>query len=223
MKRFTIFLCLISATLGFISCNDAETYAEKREKEDAAIAKFLAGGTEISKLYCNNKPISVISETDFNNRGNVTDTTKNEYVLFESTGVYMQIVRKGCGEVIKSGETANVLCRFVEANLLGDSIQLANIIAETHHLYDKMTVTNSYGTFTGTFDQTYSVMAQRYSSTSVPGGWLVPLRYVKIGRQSARDEEIAKVKLIVPSAQGQYLASMNTYPCFYELTFERGL
>lgn len=140
MKRFTIFLCLISATLGFIACNDAETYAEKREKEDAAIAKFLAGGTEISKLYCNNKPISVISETDFNNRGNVTDTTKNEYVLFESTGVYMQIVRKGCGEVIKSGETANVLCRFVEANLLGDSIQLANIIAETHHLYDKSTL-----------------------------------------------------------------------------------
>lgn len=223
MKRFTVFFCILCVALSFIACNDYETYAEKREKEDAAIAKFLAGGTEMSKRFCNNKEVAVISETDFENRGYVTDANKNEYVLFESTGVYMQIVRNGCGEAIKSGETATVLCRFIEANLLSDSLQLSNLTTSTHFLFDKMTVTNSYGTFTGMFDSTYSVMNGAYGSTSVPGGWLVPLRYIKIGRQSTPDEEIAKVRLIVPSAQGQSYASMNTYPCFYEITYERGL
>lgn len=223
MKKLTIFLMFISVAMAFISCNDTETYAEKREKEDAAIAKFLSGGTAMSKYFCNNKPVTSISETDFEQRGYVTDTTKNEFVLFESSGVYMQIVRKGCGEPIKQGETAEVLCRFVEANLLTDSLQLSNQTTTSHFLYDKMTVLNNYNTFTAVFDQTYSVMNQAYQSTSVPGGWLVPLRYINIGRQSTPDEEIAKVKLIVPSAQGQSSASMQTYPCFYELTFERGL
>lgn len=223
MKRFTLFLCILSAAMSFVACNDTETYAEKREKEDAAISKFITGGTEMSKMFCNNKPVTVISETDFEKRGYVTDTTKNEYVLFESTGVYMQIVRKGCGESIKSGETASVLCRFAEANLLGDSIQLTNTTTATHYIFDKMTVTNTLNTFTGSFDPVYSIMAQAYSSTSVPGGWLVPLRYIKVGRQSTPDEEIAKVKIVVPSGQGHYYASMNTYPCFYEITYQRGL
>ncbi len=209
--------------VGFVACNDYETYAEKREKEDAAISLFLKGGTEMSKRFCNGKPVSVLSETDFEKKGFVTDTTKNEYVLFESTGIYMQIVRKGCGEIIKEGETTSVLCRFTEANLLTDSIQLSNISVSTHYLYDKMTVNNSSGTFSGIFDSTYSLMASVYSSTSVPGGWLVPFRYIKVGRQSKPDEDIAKVKLVVPSAQGQSNASMNTYPCFYEITYQRGL
>lgn len=223
MKKLTIFLMFISAALAFTSCNDTETYAEKREKEDAAIAKFLLGGTAMSKYFCNNKPVTAISETDFEQRGYVTDTTKNEFVLFESTGVYMQIVRKGCGEQIKQGETTSVLCRFVEANLLTDSLQLSNQTTTSHFLYEKMTVTNNSNSFTGVFDATYSMMNQVYGSTSVPGGWLVPFRYIKVGRQSTPDEEIAKVKLIVPSSQGQSYASMQTYPCFYELTYQRGL
>lgn len=223
MKNIRILLGLLIAAFVFVACNDTETYAEKREKEDAAISKFLTGGTAVSNRFCGGKPVSVISESDFESRGCVTDTLKNEYVLFESTGVYMQIMRKGCGELIKSGETTNVLCRFVEANLLGDSLQLSNLTTGTHFLFDKMTVTNNYGTYTGMFDATYSVMATSYSSTSVPGGWLVPFRYVKVGRQSKPDEEIAKVRLIVPSAQGQSSASMSTYPCFYEVTYERGI
>ena len=38
----------------------------------------------------------------------------------------MQIVEKGTGEVIKKGETATVLCRFTERNLLRDTVQLSN-------------------------------------------------------------------------------------------------
>lgn len=223
MKKIFIVLCTILAAFEFAACSDYETYAEKREKENAAISQFLTGKTNIAKRFGNGNPISVLSEKDFESRGYKTDTTKNEYVLFESTGVYMQIVRPGCGEVIKQGETTNVLCRFVEANLLTDSLQLTNETTAAHFMYDKMTVSNSYGTFTGIFDNTYSVMVSAYQSTSVPGGWLVPLRYIKLGRQSTPDEEIAKVRLVVPSAQGQSNASMNTYPCFYEITYERGL
>lgn len=223
MKKILIFLFAILAAAEFISCSKTETYAEKRKKEDAAISQFLTGKTQMGKLFAHGEPISVLSEEDFENNGFKTDTTKNEYVLFESTGVYMQIVRPGCGETIKQGETTSVLCRFVEANLLSDSLQLTNMTTSTHYLYDKMTVSNSYGTLTGIFDNTYSVMNQVYQSTSVPGGWLVPLQYIKLGRQSSADVEIAKVRVVVPSSQGQSNASMNTYPCFYEITYERGL
>lgn len=220
MKKIFLLISFIATMLAFVACDDTVTYAEKREKEDAAISKFLSGDTEMSKYFCNSKAVTVVSETDFEKRGYVTNVDKNEYVLFESTGVYMQIIRQGCGEIIPQGKTRNVICRFVEANLLSDSIQLSNTITSTHYLYDKMTVTNNSGTYTAMFDNVYSLMCQSYGSTSVPGGWLIPLRYVKVGRQSTPDEEIAKVRLIVPSAQGQSNASMYTYPCFYELTFE---
>lgn len=223
MRRFLLFFSILSVVAGFIACDDYETYAEKRDKENAAISQFLTGSTGMGKYFFNSRPISPISETEFENRGYVTDTLKNEYVLFESSGVYMQICRKGCGEIIKSGETTTVLCRFVEANLLTDSLILSNMTTGSHFIYDKMTVTNSSGSFTGTFDNTYSIMNSAYGSTSVPGGWLVPLRFIKIGRQSSPDEEIAKVRLIVPSSQGQQNASMNTYPCFYEITYQRGI
>lgn len=206
---------------GVYSCSNTETYAEKRDKENAAISQFISRNLETSKKLFS-IPISVISETDFEAAGCKTDTVKNEFVLFESTGVYMQIMRQGCGEKIKSGETANILCRFKEYNLLTDSLQLSNEFFSTNYYTDKMSVTNLYGTFTGSFDSAWSVMARQYTSTSVPGGWLVPLRYINVGRQSKPGEEIAKVRIIVPSAQGQYLASANVYPCFYELTYQRG-
>lgn len=221
MKKLLLFLSLVMLMSGFYSCSDTETYAEKRDKENAAISQFLSRNLETSKLLFR-QPVSVISETDFERAGFKTDTMKNEFVLFESSGVYMQIMRQGCGEKIKSGETANVLCRFKEYNLLIDSLQLTNELFSTNYYTDKMSVTNYYGTFTGSFDQAWSLMAYRYSSTSVPAGWLVPLRYVNVGRQSKPDEEIAKVRIIVPSAQGQYSASTTVYPCFYELTYQRG-
>jgi len=35
-------------------------------------------------------------------------------------------------------------------------------------------------------------------------------------------EGVAKVRLIVPSAQGTAIASGAVYPCLYELTYQRG-
>lgn len=221
-KTLTIFSLFVAAVFLF-SCNDYETYAEKREKEDASISQFLVLNTEVAKKLMS-KPISVISEKDFEKAGNKTDTAKNEYVLFESTGVYMQIIDEGCGKKIESGETATVLCRFNEYNILGDSLQHSNIYSTYNLNPDKMTVINSYGTFTGIFNsKSESLMALRYDNTSVPGGWLVPLRYIKVGRPANENENLAKVRLVVPSSQGQAEASSNTYPCFYEITYQRGL
>lgn len=85
-----------------------------------------------------------------------------------------------------------------------------------------MTVKNTSGTFSGTFDKESSLMYNTYSSTAVPSGWLVPLTYIKLGRPASETDEIAKVKLIVPHSMGQSNASQNVYPCMYEITYQQG-
>lgn len=222
MKKILSTLCFFAAcAIVFCSCSNTETYADKRKKEDAAISQFISRDLEISKTLMS-QPISVISETDFEKAGYSTDTTKNQYVLFETSGVYMQIINKGCGSKIESGDKTNVLVRFDEYNILGDSLQMSDVNPRSAYTFnpDKMMVLNSYGTFTGIFTGN-SYMTSVYGSTSVPSGWLIPLRYVNIGRPANENESLAKVRVIVPSAQGQSEASSYTYPCFYELTYER--
>lgn len=193
------------------ACNDSETYAEKKTRERNAIGKYIADSA-----------VTVISEAQFKANGYKTDVSKNEFVLFESNGVYMQIVRQGCGEKLKDGETAYVLCRFTERNLLTDSVQLTNDILYWSAIPDRMSVTNTSGTFTASFDTNMSVMYQAYGSASVPGGWLVPFTYIDLGRPETADQEIAKVRLIVPAAQGQTYATQTVYPCLYDITYKRG-
>ncbi len=200
------------AVIAFASCSDTETYADQKKKERSAINRYIA-----------NQKINVISESQFNAQNCTTDTTKNEYVLFESSGVYMQIQREGCGEKLKDGESATVLCRFNEYNLLesDSTLQCTNITAYTWCV-DKMTVKNTSGTFTASFDTSSSVMYNTYGSAAVPAGWLVPLTYIKLGRYTSADSEIAKVRIIVPHTKGQAYASQNVYPCMYEITYQRG-
>ncbi len=195
----------------FASCNDNETYADQKKRERSAINKFIADSA-----------VNVISEANFFSQDSMTDVSKNEYVLFESSGVYMQIIRKGSGQKLKDGETANVLVRFSEYNMLTDSLQLTNDILYYSSIVDKMTVKNTSGTFTASFISGKSLMENVYGSTSVPSGWLVPLSYVNLCYPSEVTDEIAKVKLIVPSSQGQSYASQSVYPCLYTLTFQRG-
>ncbi len=57
---------------------------DQLERETEAINSFIV-----------KKRINVISEEQFAKQGNTTDATKNQYVLFPNTGVYMQIVEKG--------------------------------------------------------------------------------------------------------------------------------
>lgn len=204
---FIAFLALVSA----VSCDDTETYAEQKDRERAAINKYIVDSA-----------INVITETEFKEQGYKTDLSKNQFVLMKNSGVYMQIVREGCGEKIKEGETATVLCRFTEKNMLTDSLQLTNDNLSFATTVDKMSVTNSSGSFTASFIAGSSVMYTFYGSASVPSGWLVPLTYIKVGRPENAGEEIAKVNLIVPHTQGHQYASSGVYPCYYTITYQRG-
>ena len=213
MRKLTYLLIVFVGIALFDACNHTETYAEQKDKERAAINQYIADSA-----------VNVISETKFFQQDSTTDVSKNEFVLFESSGVYMQIVRKGCGEKLKDGETATVLCRFTERNLKkgADSIQLTNQVLAYSSICDKMSVKNTSGTFTASFLNGESLMYSVYQSASVPSGWLVPLSYINIGRPTKDGEEIAKVRLIVPHTQGHSYASQSVYPCLYDITYERG-
>lgn len=211
MKKilYTLILAIISVS-ALTSCDNTETYAEQKEREMGAINDYII-----------KHGIKVISENDFHANGDKTDLSRNEYVLFNSTGVYMQIIEQGCGEKLKNGESAEVLCRFKEYNVNGDSLQLTNMgILSDATLCDIMTVKNTTGTFNATFIK--GRMMNCYGSSQVPGGWLVPLTYINLGRPQTEDEEIAHVRIIVPHDQGQAYATTSVYACEYDITYMRG-
>lgn len=203
-KTFYAVLAAI-AMLTFASCDDYETYGEKKEKEQDAISSYIS-----------EEGISVISEDRFHLQGDSTSVEKNEFVYMDNSGVYMQIVRRGCGSELEEGKQVNVLCRYTEYNILDRIMQTRNDYEP--RTYDKMSVTRNGATYTASFVS--GVMYSTYGS-SVPTGWLVPFAYINIGRQDKPDDEIAMVKLIVPHSQGQSYASSNVYPCFYVITYQR--
>ena len=111
----------IAALFSFAACNDTETYKDLRDRELDSISSFLR-----------HENVKVISEEEFKSRWEkkqkdnsvvLTDTSKNnnEYVLFNSNGIYMQVLEMGCGDYIKMGETTEdnrftlEICRCVGA------------------------------------------------------------------------------------------------------------
>lgn len=206
MKKIVLIFVAIVAVL--TSCNDYETYGDKKEKERNAISKFISDYN-----------IIVIDEDQFVRQGYVTDTARNEFVKLNKSGVYMQIARPGCGEKLKDGETANICCRFREYNIEGDSATLRNNTDIYAARVDVMRVTNTSGTFSGSFTQ--GVMISVYGTASVPAGWLVPFSYIKVGRAKTLTDEKAKVRLIVPHSQGHTIAAQDVLPFYYEITYEK--
>ena len=128
-----VLLFVATSLVLFSACRDTDTYAERREKEDKQIQAFLRRGCVVrDKIHgfdVLNVPgnIKVISEAQFLAQDTTTDISKNEYVLF-GTGVYMQIIRKGTGTRIASGERASVISRFTEFSIAGDSITTSNLL-----------------------------------------------------------------------------------------------
>lgn len=212
MKKYIYSFLLAFVAFSMVSCDDFETYAEQRDKELSAIANYIV-----------REKIKVISEEEFLANDTMTDVSKNEYVLFENTGVYMQVVSRGCGSILKNSESATVLCRFTEFNINGDSIQRSNDVLVNHYIVDKFDVRNESGTFYASFDTSSSLMYRAYGSAQVPNGWLMPLSYIKLGRPNGVDEEIAHVKIIVPHDQGQSSANSSVYACCYDITYQRGI
>ena len=223
---FYTILILMVACAGFMSCSDDQTYAQQKDKERSAIDGFLKRDVTIvgpsGDTVCNVGVIKVISEEQFFNQDSTTNLENNEYVLFSSSGIYMQIVREGVGERIGKGQTRQIACRFIEFNILGDSLQLRNDVSYWHTTPDIMAVTNTSGTFSAKFiiDNLPGAMYQTYGEEKVLDGWLAPLPYIRIGRQKSEEGEIAKVRLIVPHTAGQSNAASNVYPCLYEILYQ---
>lgn len=221
-----LFLLLPLLVFCFTACNDDETYADKRKRENKQISAFLTSGVQIqatdASTYLLNIPgnIKVISEDQFYAQDSTTNVADNEYVRFDRTGVYMQIVEKGTGKALADGETAKLITRYTEYNIASDSIQTSNRTISAEMLPDMLVCTNTLGTFSATFTQ--GQMRTTYNSAAVPAGWLIPLTYIKPGRLESATSKLPHVRLIVPSTQGQVNASANVYPCFYEITYQRG-
>ncbi len=199
MKKTFLISLLALCAVAFTACEDYETYAEQKEKERAHINAFIA-----------EQGITVIDMETFVANDSTTDVSKNEYVLFEDKGVYMQIVRKGEGEMMKDGDRGVFMTRYLEYNIAeGDTIS-GNLYASTP---DKFTCERKGDTFSASFTQGY--MYGIYGS-AVPGGWLLPLSYITPGRPN---DKAAKVKLIVPHGQGTSNAAQYVYPTYYEITY----
>lgn len=226
-KRYGLCLLLLLAWgITFTSCDDDDSYADRRERERSQISAFLQNGVKVkaenSDMYILDVPgnINVISEQEFYANDSMTNVSRNEYVYFENTGVYMQIIRKGAGEKLGEGQSATIINRYIEYNIANDTIQSTNRTLALAANPDIMSCQNNYGVFTASF--TEGVMKTMYNSNTVPAGWLVPLNYINIGRQDSPEEGIALVRLIVPSTQGQNQAAYDVYPCFYEISYQRG-
>lgn len=205
-KTFLALIPLVLLTMLMGACNDYETYGDKKDKEREAIKRFIADSA-----------ITVIDENQFQQQGYTTLATKgnNQFVYMNNSGVYMQIVRKGCGKPLQDGERADLLVRFVEMSLY-DTTGVYNDVRP--YTVDVMNITRAGSTYTASF--TEGTMRSSYGE-SVPTGWLVPFNYIKVGRPRAAGDEIAKVRLIVPHTQGHNIASSYVYPYYYEITFER--
>ena len=208
MKKLSILLTMVFGLgLFFQSCNNGKTYAEMKEEEREAIKRFI----ELND-------IKVIDEDQFAEQDSTTDVSANEYVLFEETGVYMQVVERGNGEPLGEGRH-EILVRYVEERIKqdGDSDTISlNTLSNLHAHPDEFVLTKQDKSYSATFT-TLGAMYNAHTSAYVPSGWLMALNYLKVGREiSGR----SKIKLILPHSQGTSTATAEVFPCFYEITYQ---
>lgn len=208
ITKYILFMMLIA--VGITSCDNSETYGDRKKKERNAIAKFIA-----------QENIHVIDEATFKANGNKTDVEKNEYVYLQDYGIYMQIENEGCGVRlldIPDNQQMGIICRCVEYNIESEAISLRSDVLT--YLADEMSVYHNDSEITASFIAPNGAMYQAYGQ-AVPKGWITPLYYIKVGRPSQPGENIAYVRLIVPHTQGHQTATSSVLPYHYELTYQK--
>lgn len=197
MKKIApLLLILLACGFAFLSCSDTKTYAELLDDEKKAIKKFIKSNG-----------IKVISNAEFEAKGNVTDLTANEFVQL-SGGVYMQIVDKGTGDSIRNRDVVTV--RLIEYDIFAADTTGASNYKEAQYL-DSFDYTVSENALNGRFKTgvgEVGVFSLYYNTAAVPAGWLSCLPYIK---------DDAHVKLIVPSKAGHENAARYIYPYYYDL------
>ncbi len=219
-KLFYLVLTACAVSLSIFtttSCNDGETYAEQKDKEKKAIRKFIESNDFVGT-------ITPITEEQFYAQDSITDTIKNEFVLFNDDGIYMQIVRKGEGQTMvemakeMSDSTVSkvLLCRFLEYDIESADTTYTNLY--TPSIVDKRLCKYSHYSQSYTASFTEGRMLNSYNAT-VPQGWLKPLNFIRLTRDAGK---IAKVRLIVPHSSGTTNASGYVLPFYYEITYQLG-
>lgn len=203
-KLILLFFALLAIGPIFQACDDTKTYAEMLEEEKDGVNAFIK-----------KHGINVISLSQFEAQDSTTDLTKNEYVSF-SNGVYMQIVDKGSKILTDTFKTNNlIIVRFMEVDILKDDTTIASNVNnpyEVLNIYpDGFRYTESGSSIYGQFISEPGLGANMLNNygTSVPSGWLIPLKYVR---------DSASVRLIVPSKMGHQSAQQYVYPYYYDIT-----
>lgn len=215
----SLVLILFYATT-LTSCQEGETYADMKEKEKEAINRFVEGNRYTGR-------IQVIPEEQFEAQGYTTDTVKNEFVLFNKTGIYMQIVRPGIGESMiemakkdaDSTITKEIICRFLEYDIESGYETIENFKESNSKTIEKMQCKYSHRGRSYSASFTLGQMMNKYGSP-VPAGWLKPLDYIRLTRQT---DNLAKVRIIVPHSSGTNNASGYVLPMYYEITYQLGI
>ena len=218
-KLFYLVLTACAVSLSMFtttSCNDGETYAEQKDKEKKAIRKFIESNDFVGT-------ITPITEEQFYAQDSITDTTKNEFVLFNDDGIYMQIVRKGEGQTMvemakeMSDSTVSkvLLCRFLEYDIESADTTYTNLY--TPSIVDKMLCKYSHYSQSYTASFTEGRMLNSYNAT-VPQGWLKPLNFIRLTKEAGKE---AKVRIIVPHTSGTTNNAMSyVLPFYYEITYQ---
>ena len=202
-EKFSGLFILFILAVFFASCDDTVTYSEMKEKERKAVS-----------AYIQEKGINVISYEKFIANDSTTNVDNKEFVWVED--VYMQIVNNpiktdSTAYSIKEDSRIDLLIRYYEYNIQDDDTISSNIYAAEP---DKMSVTNNSGSYQASF--TSGIMTSVYGS-SVPTGWLVPLRFLTFTRKQGN---LAKVNIIVPHTKGTSTAATYVYPCLYQISFQ---
>ncbi|MBR3859929.1 MAG: DUF4827 domain-containing protein [Bacteroidaceae bacterium] len=199
MKRYFQIMIIALWAMLWCSCEDVETYAEMKEREKAYINEFI-----------HEQGIQVIDMETFEENGFVTDTAKNQFVLFKDKGIYMQIVRKGEGRMMEDGDRVTFLVKYLECNIETDDTISGNLYAAP----DKFICERNDDSFTVKYAEGYMSAS---NNGSIPSGWLVPFSYITPGRPN---DKSAKVRLILPHSESTMKASQYVYPTYFEITYE---
>ncbi|MCQ2056733.1 MAG: DUF4827 domain-containing protein [Bacteroidaceae bacterium] len=202
-KNLLMSLAMACMCAAMVSCDDEETYAEQKAREAKQISAYLAA-----------RNIDVISVPEFlkdtitDNPDTGPDRSRNEYVLFPESGVYMQIVQRGDGHGISSGETW-LNARYLEIYVATGDTMTMNLREKSA---DEFCVTRTGDMFSASFIS--GIMPSSYGN-SVPNSWIMTLPYLTPGFLNG--ESSAKVRIIAPHNEGTQKAANSVYPTFYEI------
>lgn len=206
-KLFKTFFAVMAGVLLFSACDDEETYAEQKERENRQIRSFI--DSQEPKIDIISMSEFLVDTITINPETN-PDEGRNEYVLFNDKGVYMQVVRRGEGRMMEPGEMWYLNARYTEISIAsGDTLTMN----ETKQYPESLYVKRTGDTYTASF---LSGMMSTVYGNMVPNAWVMCFPFIKPGFLNG--EKSAKIRLIVPHSEGTQTATSNVTPTFYEIT-----